>query len=49
MFNASESVHECVDWNVLMGSLAGRVVGEDEIFRLDNPLMPTNRSVVSQT
>lgn len=49
MFNASESVQECVDWNVLMGSIASRVVGEDEILRLDNPLMPTDRSVVSQT
>ena len=39
MFNASESVHTCVDWDSLMKSTASRVVEEDEIRRLDNPLM----------
>lgn len=39
MFNASESVHNCVDWDTLMKSVADRVVQEEEILRLDNPLM----------
>ena len=39
MFNASESVHTCVDWSVLMESTEGRVVEEEEIRRLKNPLM----------
>lgn len=39
MFNASESIHTCVDWDVLMESAAGRVVEEDEILRLKNPLI----------
>ena len=39
MFNASESVHSCVDWDTLMTSVADRVVREEEILRLDNPLM----------
>ena len=39
MFNATESIHPCVDWDVLMKSAAGRVVGEDEIKRLKNPLI----------
>ncbi|KAK3171661.1 hypothetical protein OEA41_003745 [Lepraria neglecta] len=39
MFNASESVHSCVDWDILMTSVADRVVQEEEISRLDNPLM----------
>ena len=39
MFNASESIHVCVNWNALMGFAASRVVGEDEILRLRNPLM----------
>jgi len=39
MFNASESVHQCVDWEILMKSMVSRVVGEDEILRLDNPLL----------
>ena len=42
MFNASESVHRCVDWEVLMDSAAGRVVQEDEILRLENPLLNAN-------
>lgn len=39
MFNASTSVHACVDWDVLMQSAADRVVKEDEILRLKNPLI----------
>ena len=39
MFNASESVHTCVDWGALMESVESRVVDEEEILRLGNPLM----------
>ncbi len=39
MFNASESIHVCVDWQVLMESVKSRVVDETEILRLRNPLM----------
>lgn len=39
MFNASESVHHCVDWPLLMESVAERVVKVDEIERLRNPLI----------
>lgn len=39
MFNASESVHTCVDWELLMDSVKDRVVDEEEILRLQNPLM----------
>lgn len=42
MFNASESIHTCVDWDVLMESAVGRVVEEDEILRLKNPLIVAN-------
>ena len=38
MFNASESIHTCVDWDTLMGSIKDRVVEETEIARLENPL-----------
>ena len=38
MFNASESIHTCVVWDKLMESLADRVVSDEEILRLDNPL-----------
>lgn len=38
MFNASESLHTCVDWGVLMKSMENRVVDEAEILRLQNPL-----------
>lgn len=40
MFDASESVHECVDWSALMGSTEDRLVADEEIGRLVNPLMP---------
>ncbi|CAF9913551.1 hypothetical protein IMSHALPRED_001378 [Imshaugia aleurites] len=39
MFNASESVHTCVDWGRLMASVRDRVVDEKEILRLRNPLV----------
>ena len=39
MFNASNSIHTCIDWDVLMKSAAGRVVEEDEILRLKNPII----------
>ncbi len=41
MFNASESIHSCVDWGLLMESAADRVVKEDELLRLKNPLVDT--------
>ncbi|KAL8821625.1 MAG: hypothetical protein Q9223_000368 [Gallowayella weberi] len=37
MFNASESVHMCVDWEMLMKSVEDRVVDRAEIMRLQNP------------
>ncbi len=39
MFNASESAHKCIDWSILMASIADRVVNEQEILQLENPLM----------
>ncbi|KAL6721252.1 hypothetical protein ACLMJK_000354 [Lecanora helva] len=39
MFNASESIHMCANWDLLMDSISDRVVAEDEILRLENPLM----------
>jgi len=39
MFNASESVHRCINWSGLMESFADRVVTMGEIERLKNPLM----------
>ena len=42
MFNASESVHVCVDWKLLMKSMEERVVDEAEILRLQNPLRLNN-------
>lgn len=42
MFNASESIHTCVVWDKLMESLADRVVSDEEILRLDNPLFHKN-------
>lgn len=43
MFNASESIHQCVDWDALMDSVRDRVVQEEEILRLDNPLTKSYR------
>jgi len=42
MFNASESIHTCVAWDTLLESFADRVVSDEEILRLDNPLMHNN-------
>ncbi|KAL8654752.1 MAG: hypothetical protein Q9226_003316 [Calogaya cf. arnoldii] len=42
MFNASESLHMCVDWELLMESIENRVVHEAEILRLQNPLSQTD-------
>ncbi|KAL8702630.1 MAG: hypothetical protein Q9201_004208 [Fulgogasparrea decipioides] len=39
MFNASESIHTCVNWDVLIESTAARQVMADEILQLKNPLM----------
>ena len=38
MFNATESFHTCVDWSSLIDSLADRVIPNDELLRLNNPL-----------
>ncbi|KAL8722515.1 MAG: hypothetical protein Q9225_001031 [Loekoesia sp. 1 TL-2023] len=43
MFNASESRHTCVNWDVLMDSMAARRVTEDEILQLKNPLITDKR------
>ena len=45
MFNASEAMHECVDWSALMLSTASRVVEEEEILRLNNPYMHTPQGI----
>ena len=42
MFNASESIHTCVAWDRLMESMADRVVSDEEILRVDNPLNHKN-------
>lgn len=39
MFNISEAIHTCVDWDTLMQSLAGRIIQKEEIMQLQNPLM----------
>lgn len=39
MFDARRSVHTCVDWDQLLDSTRGRVVSEEEIGRLVNPLI----------
>ena len=39
MFDARETRHTCVDWEALMESTAKRVVSDEEIGRLVNPLM----------
>lgn len=43
MFNASESRHTCVDWDLLVDSMGNRRVTDDEIVRLKNPLMSGTR------
>lgn len=42
MFNATESIHRCIDWDALMASAKDRVVTEEEILRLDNPILAAN-------
>lgn len=42
MFDASESVHECIDWEALVSSISYRHVEDDEIGRLINPLQQTS-------
>ena len=39
MFDATESVHACIDWDVMLDSISQRVVAYDEIQRLENPLL----------
>jgi len=39
MFNVSESTHTCVDWDAFMHTTNSRVIGEDEMKRLNNPLL----------
>ena len=39
MFNASESIHRCVNWESFTNSFVSRVVTTEEIGRLHNPLM----------
>jgi hypothetical protein len=39
MFNVSESAHTCVDWEAFMRTTKSRVLGEDEMERLTNPLL----------
>lgn len=43
MFNASEAIHSCVDWTKMVRSVDERVVTEEEISRLQNPLMRDQR------
>lgn len=38
MFDGSTSLHTCVDWGRLMASIEDRVVSDDEIGRLGNPI-----------
>lgn len=45
MFDVSEVVHECIDWEALRSSISYRYVDDHEIDRLNNPLQ--NRSVWS--
>jgi len=37
MLNTRPINHKCVDWNALVGSVADRVVGRDEMAALVNP------------
>jgi hypothetical protein len=39
MFNVSESVHTCVDWDAFMEKEKGRVISEEEMERLKNPIL----------
>jgi hypothetical protein len=39
MFNVSESVHTCVDWDAFLETTKERVVSDEEMERLKNPLL----------
>lgn len=39
MFNVSESVHTCVDWDAFIEQTRNRVVSDEEMKRLENPLL----------
>lgn len=39
MFNVSESMHTCVDWKQFMETTMNRVVSEEEMGGLQNPLL----------
>ncbi|KAF2791434.1 hypothetical protein K505DRAFT_248974, partial [Melanomma pulvis-pyrius CBS 109.77] len=39
MFNVSESVHTCVDWDAFLETTKDRVVSDTEMERLKNPLL----------
>jgi len=38
MFDATPPQRHCVDWALLMRSMEDRVVGEEELGQLTNPL-----------
>jgi hypothetical protein len=39
MFDATEAKHECINWDALLESTAYRFVSDEEIGRLQNPLL----------
>jgi hypothetical protein len=39
MFNVTESSHTCVDWDAFMETTKSRVVSEEEMKKLENPLL----------
>ena len=41
MLNTRPIDHKCVDWNVLLASVKGRVVGREEVAALKNPKFET--------
>lgn len=43
MFDITERLHQCINWDQLMGSVAGRVVDGAEWSRLRNPLLEAER------
>jgi hypothetical protein len=44
MFDPIEPVHHCIDWNALIESTADRVVSDEEMMRMENPLMRQDKS-----
>jgi hypothetical protein len=38
LLSPQRPMHTCMDWDILVGSLERRVVGEDEMKRLKNPM-----------